>query len=167
MVVHKTPVAKAPARAAATKAAIAKTAAAAKAKPKVVESAPDLLSGMEEADPVSEEELDLLEGLTETNGTSWMPWEEDDQPIGVQGTVKFLGTIGSDYGDEDVPLMEVQDAKDPELLWSIRGYSTVLRNQINKTDPQVGDFFAVKYLGEITGKKGKPYHNFKAAVKHV
>lgn len=165
MVVHKTPVAKAPARAAATKAAVAKTAAA--RKPKVEETAPDLLAGMEEADPVSEEELDLLDGLTESNGTSWMPWEEDDQPIGVQGIVKFLGTIGSDYGDEDVPLMEVQDAKDADLLWSIRGYSTVLRNQITKADPQVGDFFAVKYLGEITGKKGKPYHNFKAAVRHL
>lgn len=130
---------------------------------------PDLLAGLADDEPTTapadESGLDLLDGISEDNGTPWMPWEEDDQPHGIQGTVRFVGTVPSDYSSDDCPMLEVEDAEG--TLWSIRGYSTVLANQIKKTNPLVGDLFAVKYLGEKPAKKsGKDYHNFKAAVVH-
>lgn len=131
---------------------------------------PDLLAGLDEAAPAedeSEEGLDLLAGITEDNGTAWVPFDDDDQPRGIQGIVTYVGSVGSDYSDEDVPLIELTDSGDPSVTWSIRGYATALRNQIQKCDPQVGDLFAVKYLGETKSKKrDKDYHDFKAAVKH-
>lgn len=130
------------------------------------EEEPDLLSGLNEPEPefVDEDELDLLDGISEDNGTAWMPWEETDQPSGIQGRVKFRSTIGDDYGHDDIPLLEIEDKNGD--LWSIRGYSTALKSQIERVDPQVGDLFAVKYLGEKAGRKsGKDYHNVKAAKK--
>lgn len=137
-------------------------------KPAQVDEEPDLLAGLEDAPEVKDEEEseDLLDGISEDNGVAWMPWEEDDQPKGIQGRVTYIGTVESDYGDNDVPLIELEDKAGD--LWSIRGYSTALQSQIKKTDPQVGDLFAIKYLGEVKARKsGKEYHNFKAAVRRA
>jgi hypothetical protein len=140
-----------------------------------VEEEPDLLGGLDEPEAAAEEEdddLDLLDGITEDNGTAWMPWDDEDQPVGIQGKVTYIGEVDSDYSDDMVPLIELE-AKDG-TLWSIRGYAQVLANQIKKNQPEVGDFFAVKYLGEKPGKRvdkktKEPvnYKNFKAAVKHA
>jgi hypothetical protein len=129
---------------------------------------PDLLAGLADDVPAGDDEdFDLLDSLTEDNGTPWYPWEEEDQPKGIQGTVTYVGQVDSDYGDkEPVPYIELRTKAGEE--WSIRGYGFVLQNQIEKTDPQVGDLFAVKYLGEKTGRKsGNDYHNFKAVVRHA
>lgn len=163
MVVRKAAAKAAPVKAAAkTKAAPVK-AAAAKA-----EATPNLLAGLDEPDAPDEEELSLLDGISEDSGVSWQPQNDDEQVTGIQGTILYVSSISSDYGEEDLPYLEVQDVNDPELIWSIRGYATVLRNQIKKTNPQVGDFWACKYLGQVPSKKagGKPYYNFKAAVQH-
>lgn len=162
----------------ATTAAAKKPAAKAPAKPATTRRKPsaqkpeadetDLLAGLGEPDEeeVDESELDLLSGITDENGTAWMPWEDDDHPEGIQGRVIYRGMVGSDYGNkDDVPYLELQDAKDPELVWTVRGYATALNNQITRTNPQVGDTWAVKYLGEVDSKNGT-YHNFKAAVRH-
>lgn len=125
---------------------------------------PDLLAGLDEPAAPDEDDLDLLAGITEDNGTAWMPWDDEDQPVGIQGRVTYVGEVDSDYGDGKVPLLEIEDKAGD--LWSIRGYSTALRSQISKIDPQVGDLFAVKYLGEKAGRKsGKDYHNFKAVKR--
>jgi len=164
MVVRKA----APAKAAAKKAAPAK----ATAKPKAVavkeEAPPNLLAGLDEPDAPDEDELSLLDGISEDSGVSWQPQNDDEQVQGIQGTILYVSSISSDYGEEDLPYLEVQDVNDAEVIWSIRGYATVLRNQIKKTNPQVGDFWACKYLGQVPSKKagGKPYYNFKAAVQH-
>ena len=77
----------------------------------------------------------------------------------------YVGTVESDYGDE-VPMVELEAADG--TLWSIRAYSTALHSQVKRTDPEVGDTFAIKYLGEKTARKsGKDYHNFKAAIRRA
>jgi hypothetical protein len=136
---------------------------------KAVEEEPDLLAGLGTPDEPDEDDLDLLAGISEENGTAWMPWDDDDQPVGIQGKVTHVSTVRTDpkYGEaEDVPYLEIQDSKDADTIWSIRGYGFVVRNQIERTDPQVGDTFAIKYLGETDSRNGNTYHNVKAAVRH-
>lgn len=129
---------------------------------------PDLLSGLTDEGPAQageDEVFDLLDGLTEDEGTPWKPQDEDDpSPEGIQGRVKYRGTVPSDYGQEDIPhvLIEAADG----TIWSVRGYSTVLRNQINKADPQIGDLMACRYFGPKTGRSGREYENYKVAAKH-
>lgn len=130
---------------------------------------PDLLADLVDDGPApaandTDEVYDLLDGLSEDAGTPWVPDADTDPgPEGIQGRVRFVGEIGSDYGPETCPLIEIED-KDG-TLWSVRGYSTVLRNQITKADPRVGDLMAVRYFGTKTGKTGRDYKNYKAVVK--
>lgn len=133
---------------------------------------PDLLSGLSDDGPApvadDNEVFDLLDGLSEDEGTPWVPDDEDDpSPEGIQGRVKFRGEVSSDFGPEMCPLIELETADG--TIWSIRGYSTVLRNQINKADPKVGDIMAVRYFGVKTGKgkNAREYKNYKVAVKHT
>lgn len=142
--------------------------AAKAAAPKADE--PDLLSGLKDDGPapVADDDTvyDLLDGLSEDEGTPWIPDDEDDpSPEGIQGRVKFVGEINSDYGPEMCPIIELEAADG--TVWSIRGYSTVLRNQITKADPKVGDFMAVRYFGMKTGRNSREYKNFKVAVKRA
>ena len=129
----------------------------------------DLLAGMEDAEPAEEDEgeLDLLEGISEDNGVAWKPADDDDLPKGIQGRVTYVGSVENDYGDDPIPLIEIRSADGTE--WSVRGYHTALRSQIEKIDPEVGDLVAFKYLGMKPGKRidkktKEPieYYNYKA-----
>lgn len=157
----------------------ARTAATKKASPAkvaakpaaVTDEEPDLLSDLNDDKPVTtvpadpDDVIDLLDGLIEDTGTPWIPDDDDEpSPAGVQGRVTHVGTVHSDYGPEEAPLIELESADG--TVWSIRGYATVLRNQIMKADPQIGDLMAVKYFGVVTSKGGKTtYKNYKVAVK--
>jgi len=132
---------------------------------------PDLLSGLKDDGPApssneDEQSFDLLDGLSEDEGTPWIPDDDEDpSPEGIQGRVKYVGEVASDYGPETCPLIELEAGDG--TVWSIRGYSTVLRNQITKADPKVGDIMAVRYFGMKSGKGGRDYKNYKVAVKHA
>jgi hypothetical protein len=134
---------------------------------------PDLLSDLKDDGPApvaddETESFDLLDGLSEDEGTPWIPDDEDDpSPEGIQGRVKFLGTVPSEYGPEECPYVELEAADG--TIWSVRGYATVLRNQITKANPQVGDLMAVRYFGVKTGKgkNAREYKNYKVVVKHA
>jgi len=154
-------------KAAPAKAAPAKTASRKSTAPV---DEPDLLADLEDDAPTTvvddDAVVDLLDGLSEDSGTPWVPDDEDDpSPAGIQGTVTYVGTVPSDYGPEECPLVELE-APDG-TTWSVRGYSTVLRNQLNKADPAVGDTIALKYFGVKEGKGGREYKNFKVAIRHA
>jgi hypothetical protein len=136
------------------------------------EAEPDLLAGLQDdgpaTGPVQDDETvyDLLDGLSEDEGTPWIPDDDDDpSPEGIQGRVKYVGEIPSDYGPEACPLIELEAADG--VIWSVRGYSTALRNQLVKADPKVGDFLAIRYFGTKTSKAGRDYKNYKVAVRHI
>ncbi len=138
-------------------------------KTKAKNDEPDLLADLKDDGPApstqdDDESFDLLDGLSEDEGTPWIPDDEDDpSPEGIQGKVTYRGEIPSDYGPENIPIIEIESADGTK--WSIRGYSTVLRNQITKADPQVGDLMAVRFFGTKASKAGRDYKNFKVAVK--
>jgi len=138
----------------------------ARSTPKPVEDEEDLLAGLE-GDAVAttetddDEELDLLDDISEDAGVAWVPATDGDQPDGIQGRVVNRTVIYADdaYGGGEVPLLEVEQ-KDG-VVWSVRGYHTVLRNQIEKNDPEVGDLVAIKYFGPKTPRSGgKDYENY-------
>lgn len=174
------PAAKPAARTAAAKPAATRRAAPARASRKPaaapVDEEPDLLADMDDAaqgGPAEDDgdAYDLLSDMTEENGTAWMPWDEADQPEGIQGAVKYIGEVDRDkkYGGGLAPYVEVQDREDPDMLWGVRGYATVLANQLQKAidaGMQVGDFIAIKYFGEVMNKAGdNEYKNFKVVTK--
>lgn len=135
--------------------------------PVVVDDEEDLLSGLGDAPAATQdedEELDLLDAITEDQGDAWMPADDDEQPKGIQGKVISVSSVETDqkYGGGSVPLIEIQE-KDGHV-WSVRGYHLVLRNQLEKADPQVGDTIAIKYLGEKENKKkDNSYQNYGVA----
>ena len=156
-----------------------------RAKPKPKDVEPDLLEGLddESTEPDDEEDSDLLDEITEDDGTPWYPWEEEDQPSGVQVTVTSVDTIQADpqYSKkgEDLTRPFVQGEDKEGTLWSFRGYSTVMQRQLDEwitKGLKPGDIFAIKYLGEYVNngpatknKKGEypsgTYHKVKARAQ--
>lgn len=140
---------------------------------KVAADEVDLLADMNTppSAPVEDEDFDLLSDMSESDATAWVPWNEDEQPKGVQGTVTHIGTVEQDakYGGGDVPYIELTDKND--VVWGVRGYSTVLESQMNKVIDaglRSGDVFAVVYQGEVLNKKrDNTYKNFQVKSKHI
>lgn len=164
----------------ATKAATAakKTTTASKAatpKPPV-EDEPDLLAEMPDTrsapspmDDDDDESYDLLSDMSESAATAWMPWDEsldEEQPDKIQGRIVHVGTVQQDakYGGNDVPYIEIQDKGDPNITWGIRGYATVLKNQLQReidNGLSHGDFIALAHWGVKTNRKGdNEYRDF-------
>lgn len=155
---------------------VAKTAAKAakKATPKPpVEDEPDLLAGMDAKEAPTntneddDESYDLLSDMSETAATSWMPWDDDlDQPDKVQGRIVHIGTVQQDakYGGNDVPYVEFLDKGDESITWGVRGYATVLKNQLQReidNGLSNGDFIALAHWGVKPNRKGdNEYRDF-------
>lgn len=123
-------------------------------------------------DDSDDDDFDLLDQLNEENGTPWYPWEEEDQPEIIQGRVLYVSTVSQDpkyvaKGESgEVPYLEIRDKEDPEFIWSVRGYASVLRGEIEKNSPSAGDFIGIRYLGEEESKGGNVYKKFKVKVIH-
>lgn len=109
--------------------------------------------------------VDLLDTLNDAGAPAWVP---DEAGEGVQGTVTSVSEQDDEYNPgEKVPVVTVE-MSDGEKVRVI-GFSSVLRREIQESNPEVGDTFAVKYFGErelTKGKfKGRPYKLYKAAVR--
>lgn len=132
---------------------------------------PDLLAEMEGETnasvrpDVDDELFDLLDSISEDTGVAWQPHNDDEQPDGIQGKVTVISSVPTDakYGEvSDVPLWTIETKDGDE--WSVRGYGTVLRGQMEQADPNVGDFVAIKYFGVRQGKNND-YQNYKVVKK--
>jgi hypothetical protein len=142
----------------------------------VEDDEPDLLAAMNDTSSKQtatddDEDFDLLSDLTEEEGESWMPWDDEDQPEGIQGKVVSIGEVEREarFGGGAAVFIQVQDRSDPELVWNVRGYATVLANQLEREIEKglsVGDTIAIKYFGEKENKKGdNSYKNFATVSK--
>lgn len=137
----------------------------------------DLLKDMGETGETAEasqEEVDnLLEGMEDTDVTSWNPQQVGDQ---IQGTVTEVTEIDSEYHEKPVPalivvptLPVVMDGEkydvDPEEEWMIRCYGSVIQNEVQRKEPVRGDTVAVKFFGKKQTKDGKKtFKSFKIRV---
>lgn len=78
----------------------------------------------------------------------------------VEGVVVSIDSTTSEYGSYLVPVITLKDADG--IYRGIRGYQTVLRNELEKLDLQVGDTLAVLYEGKKPTKDNKrTFHSFK------
>lgn len=124
----------------------------------------DLLD-FEDDNQVDDAPEDLLDGLTEDTAVAWKPADDEfDGPDAIQGEVTERYTVENDFGDDEIPVIVVQTADEE---WSVRGYHKILRDEINKKDPQPGDRVGIKYFGPRESKvKGhKPMEVYKMNVR--
>lgn len=137
----------------------------------------DLLSDIQNAAPSTveddDDDFDLLSDMSESDAEAWVPQNDEDQPKGIQGKVTHIGTVTQDakYGGDEVPYWEIRDKNDSEVTWGVRGYSTVLNNQMEKEQNaglRTGDVVALVYQGLKANRKGdNEYHSFVIKSKHI
>lgn len=86
--------------------------------------------------------------------SAWRPDQEDaDLLIGKVVDIQ-VGT--SDY--DPYPLLVVQSDDGSEK--AIHGFHTVLRNELMRQKPQIGERIGIKYLGEQATKPGSKFKSF-------
>lgn len=111
----------------------------------------------------------LLDTIDESEdmGRAWRPGEARDNgvtdPDGIEGVVVRRFEMESDpqYGAvKTIPGVIIRDSEGWD--WQIRGYRSILADEITKNDPQPGDTFAVKYMGQ---PKGKRYHVYRSGIR--
>lgn len=141
---------------------------------KVADNEVDLLAEMDTTPtkPVDDDEdFDLLSDMSESDATAWVPWNEDDQPNGLQGTVVHIGTVTQDakYGGDEVPYVELRDKEGN--VWGVRGYAGVLASQLQReidAGLRSGDVLAIVNKGLTFNKaKTNEYRNFQTKSRHV
>lgn len=131
----------------------------------------DLLD-FEDDNQVDDAPEDLLDGLTEDNAVAWKPADDDfDGPDAIQGKVTERYEVENDYGDDMIPVIVVDtgetDSEGKPVEWSVRGYHSILKGEIEKKNPQPGDRVGIKYFGKRESKvKGhKPMEVYKMNVR--
>lgn len=165
------------ARTAAKPAAAKATAAKGRTSKVAADEDIDLLADMQNDTPSNvqddDDDFDLLSDMSESDAEAWVPQNDEDQPKGIQGKLTHIGTVTQDakYGGDEVPYWELQDKNDSDLVWGVRGYSTVLKGQMEKEENaglRTGDIVALQYQGLKTNRKGdNEYHSFAVKSKHV
>lgn len=117
---------------------------------------------LEEIGDENSESVDLLDEISDDD--SLPPrWDEDEEP-GIQGVVVERTTMTSKFSDEENPVV-VLKKPDGEKR-TIYGSRKRSRAEIEQKDPQVGDTFAMKFLGSKTTKDGEnEYFQYKALVR--
>lgn len=83
----------------------------------------------------------------------------------VEGVLVARDITTSDYTTDEIPVLTLKQADG--VYRGVRGYHQVLRNELEKVDPQIGDTVAIKYLGKLPNKaKTGSYHGYKVRVAH-
>lgn len=116
--------------------------------------------------------LEELENAPEESGeyTESEQWRPDPGE-GIEGVVVERFEFPSKYKDErtgvkpTIPGMVLRIDGDDDL-WSVVGLHGVLRQEIEKADPQPGDRVAVIYTGKRPTKDGESeYYHYRMAVR--
>ena len=100
----------------------------------------------------------LEEGFPE----SWQPQSEDhDHPEIVVGKlVEINFDAPTSYGSASVLIIEDEDGKE----WSVWLLHRILKEQVFKYNPRIGDLIAVTYGGEREGKNDN-YHVYTVNIE--
>jgi hypothetical protein len=97
--------------------------------------------------------MGTLEDRLNADVEGWRP-EAGDY---VLGTVVAVDTREGDYGP--YPYVEIEKA-DGSIV-GVHGFHTVLKNELARTKPEVGDTLGVKYFGKVATKPGSKYDSFE------
>lgn len=130
----------------------------------------DLLSGLKDGKE-DKAPADLLGDLKERSEIIASPWKPEDDGDGIQGTVVQIYYTEGEYVDQktgefpQIPHVILEDAAGE--YWSVVGFRAVLRGEIDKAKPEVGDTFAALYKGQQESKKRgqQGAHIYRVAVR--
>lgn len=100
---------------------------------------------------MSNADIDALLDADESNAPAWIPEEVGDR---IVGTVVNLGSYDGGYGE--YPIVVVTADLDGNE-YAIHGQGSVLKDELNKKNPQIGDRIGVEYKGTPEGKQYKLY----------
>lgn len=82
---------------------------------------------------------------------------------GVEGVLIAKDVTTSEFTSDDIPVLTLR--QDDDVFRGVRGYHKVLRDEIERANPQIGDRLAIVYLGKKPNKKGTgSYHAYKVRV---
>jgi len=102
-----------------------------------------------------DEMLDAADNFAE----AWIPSKAGDQ---IGGNVISRSSRDGGFG-EYVILVIDQEKGDPR---AVHCAGTALKAKVQETNPQPGDYVAIRYVGEAVGKKsGNTYKDFRLVVK--
>lgn len=96
--------------------------------------------------------------LEQGNAPAWRPDKEDADLL--VGKVVTIDRGQSDY--EPYPILTIEK-EDGTGEVAVHGFHTVLKNELVKQQPQVGERIGIKYLGEITSGQ-RPYIGYRVKV---
>jgi hypothetical protein len=95
---------------------------------------------------------------------AWTPTREPDQPNPLSGLVIGLSTQPSDYDQGDVPRIQLL-AKDG-TEWSVVGFHTLLRRELQAAGPRLYDRLGILYQGEGVAKEGQSApHRYRVVLE--
>ena len=98
--------------------------------------------------------MSLEERLESGLPSAWRPDQED--PDTIIGKVVDIQVGTSDY--DPYPLIVIQQDDGSEK--AIHGFHTVLKNELLRNKPQIGERIGIKYLGEQETKPGSRFKSF-------
>jgi hypothetical protein len=100
----------------------------------------------------------IADRLDKTYAPAWKP-EPGEKIIGELISVdERLG-----YNDEPYPILTLRQNDGGEL--AVHAFHSVLRNEVGKLNPQLGETIAVKYQGEVAKEGGRGrYHSYRVVV---
>lgn len=86
--------------------------------------------------------------------SAWRPDQED--PDLIIGEVVDLQVGTSDYAPYPLVVIRQDDGEEK----AIHGFHTVLKNELLRQKPQIGERIGIKYLGEQETKPGSKFKSF-------
>lgn len=95
--------------------------------------------------------MSTLEERLSREPEGWRP-SPGDQLI---GTVLDIDTRTSDYGEGVYPLLLVETTDDK--LYAVHAFHTVLKSELARRRPNIGDRIGIRYSGIPDGKKYEHY----------
>ena len=96
----------------------------------------------------------------ETPSVASVSHKDEKQPRTIVGRVIDSYTTASDYNDEPVPVVLLDD-NDNATEWIVKGYATSLAGQLERLQPHIGDLLGVGYSGRADEEDVKSAHRVR------
>ena len=97
---------------------------------------------------------DLADRLGKDLAAAWRPDQEDADIL--IGKIVSIDVGTSDFDPYPLLVIEQDDGEEK----AVHAFHTVLKNELLKQKPQIGERIGIKYLGEVATKPGSKFKSF-------
>lgn len=106
--------------------------------------------------------MSLEDRLDQGMAAAWRPDQSD--PDKLVGKVIEIVAASSSYSDDPYPILVVRKEDGEEK--AVHAFHSVLKREILKQRPQVGEEIGIKFLGEVKPKNGaNPYIGYVVKIE--